>query len=434
MKMKKMRKMIGIVLLSFLIVIAFIKPFQSFLKMPNDIRLFQNGEMTFSNLPVNTKISSAENKTTLSSERFSNKAHTTVKAIEPGQDSITVHAGNFPVKKMAVNVLPDLRVKLGGQSVGVKLNTHGVLVVGHHLIDTKNGESSPGEKAGIEIGDVITKINGKEIKQMTDLAPYIEKAGNTGGKLHLTVLRDNKQFEKTIKPVKDLNENSYRIGLYIRDSAAGVGTLTFYHPESKKYGALGHVISDMDTKKPIIVNNGQILSSSVSSIEKSSNGNPGEKVAQFTNEKPLGTITKNSPFGIFGKLDKTITNGVHDNLVPVALPYEVKEGPAKILTVLEGDKVEEFDIEIVSSVNQKFPATKGMVIKIKDPKLLEKTGGIVQGMSGSPIIQNGKLVGAVTHVFVNDSTSGYGVHIEWMLKEAGIDINEREATEKRMAS
>src|SRR5690606_35288060 len=136
-------------------------------------------------------------------------------------------------------------------------------------------------------------------------------------------------------------------GLYIRDSAAGVGTLTFYHPESKKYGALGHVISDMDTKKPIIVNNGQILSSSVSSIEKSSNGNPGEKVAQFTNEKPLGTITKNSPFGIFGKLDKTITNGVHDNLVPVALPYEVKEGPAKILTVLEGDKVEEFDIEIV---------------------------------------------------------------------------------------
>src|SRR5690606_25587601 len=152
-----------------------------------------------------------------------------------------------------------------------------------------------------------------------------------------------------------------------------------------------------------------------------------EKNAEFSiDDKTLGTITKNSPFGIYGTLKEKITNNIMDKPMPIALSYQVEQGPAKILTVLEGQKVEEFDVEIVSSVPQKHPETKGMIVKITDPKLLEKTGGIVQGMSGSPIIQNGKLIGAVTHVFLNDSTSGYGVHIEWMLQEAGIDIYKRE--------
>jgi len=179
----------------------------------------------------------------------------------------------------------------------------------------------------------------------------------------------------------------------------------------------------MDTQKAITLNDGQIVSSLVTSIEKGSNGDPGEKLARFTNDrKILGTITKNSPFGIFGKLNEPIKNDIMDKAMPITLSYQVKEGPAKILTVVEGENVKEFDIEIVSSVPQKFPATKGMVIKVTDPELLEATGGIIQGMSGSPIIQDGKVVGAVTHVFVNDPTSGYGCHIEWMLQEAGIDI------------
>lgn len=431
-KIDNIRKMIGLVLLCFLISIGFLKPVQQYLNVPNEIHLFENDEVVITDIPAHSSVS--KNGEAIFSFKDSTEDSLTLKGDDAGSDSITVSAGNFPVKKVDVNVLPDFRVIPGGQSVGVKLNTYGVLVVGHHLIDTKQGETSPGENAGIKVGDVITEINGEEVKHMADLAPYIEKAGKTGEELNFTVLRDNKKFEKTVKPVKDSNEKSFRIGLYIRDSAAGVGTLTFYHPESSKYGALGHVISDMDTKKPIIVNNGQILSSSVTSIEKSSNGHPGEKLAQFTNEKPLGTITTNSPFGIFGKLDHSLKNNVYDKPMPIALSSEVKEGPAKILTVLEGDKVEAFDIEIVSSVEQKFPATKGMVVKMTDPKLVEKTGGIVQGMSGSPIIQNGKLVGAVTHVFVNDSTSGYGVHIEWMLKEAGIDIYKKESKEKRVAS
>ena len=199
--------------------------------------------------------------------------------------------------------------------------------------------------------------------------------------------------------------------------------MTFIHPESMKYGALGHVISDNDTKKPIQVEDGQIVRSTVTSIERGSNGDPGEKLARFSpDHEVIGNITTNSPFGIFGKLNTEMKNGIMDEALPIAPSHQAKERPAKILTGMDQDKVEAFDIEIVSTVPQKFPATKGMVVKITDKRLLEKTGGIVQGMSGSPIVQDGRLVGAVTHVFVNDPTSGYGVHIEWMLHEAGINI------------
>lgn len=426
------RKIVGIVLLSFLIVIGFLNPVKQIVNIPNEIKLFQNEEAVITNMPA-FSTANKDNEDTLSIEKSDSDYK--ISGHHAGSDSITVNAGNFPVKKVAVDVLPELRVVPGGHSVGVKMNTYGVLVVGHHLIETTKGEKSPGETAGIKVGDVITQINGQEVKKMTDLSQYIERAGKTGEELNFTVLREEKTLQKTIKPVKDNQGDDYRIGLYIRDSTAGVGTLTFFDPKSKRYGALGHVISDMDTKKPIAVNNGQILQSSITAVEKSSDGNPGEKLASFTNDKPLGTITRNSPFGIFGKLHNDIQNSSYNKPLPIALSKDVKEGPAKILTVLEGNKIESFDVEVVSTVPQKFPATKGMVIKIKDPKLLEKTGGIVQGMSGSPIIQNGKLIGAVTHVFVNDATSGYGVHIEWMLKEAGIDIyNESNEEQKREAS
>src|SRR5699024_6539678 len=201
--------------------------------------------------------------------------------------------------------------------------------------------------------------------------------------------------------------------------------MTFYEPKSHKYGALGHIISDMDTKKPVNIEDGSILESNVTSIEKGSNGDPGEKQATFsTSKNHIGTITKNSPFGIFGKLTDAADS--NKKALPIALTNEVEKGPAKIRTVIDGKKIEEFDVEVISSVQQKHPSTKGLIIKVTDPVLLKKTGGIVQGMSGSPIIQNGKVIGAVTHVFVNDSTSGYGVHIEWMLEEAGIDIYQKE--------
>src|SRR5699024_5380614 len=290
------------------------------------------------------------------------------------------------------------------------------------LIKGEEGSASPGEKADIKVGDVIMKINGDQIKGMNDVKPYVEKAGEKGKDLHVTLKRGKETIDTVLHPVKDKKGDNYQIGLYIRDSAAGIGTMTFYDPKSKKYGALGHVISDMDTKKPIQVHNGSIVGSDVTSIEKGNSGSPGEKQAKFSmDDEKLGNITKNSPYGIFGKLKNVMKkNGKYDKPMPISLSNEVKEGPAKILTVLDGEKVEAFDVEIVSSMTQKQPATKGMVIKITDPELLKKTGGIVQGMSGSPIIQDDKVVGAVTHVFVNDSTSGFGVHIEWMLQETGI--------------
>lgn len=347
-------------------------------------------------------------------------------AHEDGSSELIYHIAGLPIKKVDVHILKDFKVVPGGQSIGVKINSKGVLVVGHHQIETKNGKISPGEESGIKVGDLITKINGKTIDSMSDVAPFVQEAGKKGEKLEVEIQRNNEQIITQIDPQQDAKELKYKLGLYIRDSAAGIGTLTFYEPKSKKYGALGHVISDMDTKMPIVVKDGYIVPSTVTSIQKGSNGVPGEKLAKFLNEREIvGDIDKNNQFGIYGALNKDLSNGIYDKAIPIALSHQVKKGKAQILTVVENDKVELFDIEIVNSIPQKFPATKGMVIKITDPELLDKTGGIVQGMSGSPIIQNGKLIGAVTHVFVNDPTSGYGVHIEWMLNEAELNIYDK---------
>ncbi|MGG2014116.1 SpoIVB peptidase [Bacillus sp. S10(2024)] len=421
-KLEQFRKIIGICLLVSLVFIGCYKPLREFISFPKQLVIFQNQDSKVSSLPVFQTKSTDETIFTIASGLASEKT-ISVNAHQSGEADMVYELAGLPVKKVNVKVLKDFKVIPGGQSIGVKLNAKGVLVVGHHLIQTEKGKVSPGELAGVQVGDMITEINGKTIERMSDIAPFIHNSGKTGESLNLVLLREGKYIRTKLTPQKDGGEQSYRIGLYIRDSAAGIGTMTFIHPESMKYGALGHVISDNDTKKPIQVEDGQIVRSTVTSIERGSNGDPGEKLARFSpDHEVVGNITTNSPFGIFGKLNTEMKNGIMDEALPIALSHQVKEGPAKILTVIDQDKVEAFDIEIVSTVPQKFPATKGMVVKITDKRLLEKTGGIVQGMSGSPIVQDGKLVGAVTHVFVNDPTSGYGVHIEWMLHEAGINI------------
>lgn len=323
----------------------------------------------------------------------------------------------------------DIEIVPGGQSIGVQLETLGALVVGHHSIQGKQGMLSPGQDAKVLIGDMIVEIDGNPINKMDEIKTYVNEAGQANKPLEVKLKRGNETIETSLQPILDEQDEEYKIGLYIRDSAAGIGTMTFYDPESKRYGALGHVISDMDTKKPIEMINGTIVRSSVVDIKKGNQGLPGEKHARFSADRNvLGDIVKNTPHGIFGILDEEVSNGQYDEPMPITRVDEVEEGPAKILTVLDNEEVEAFDVEIVSSVPQKEAAIKGMVIKITDEKLLEATGGIVQGMSGSPIIQDGKIVGAVTHVFVNDPTSGYGVHIEWMLEDAGIKLEEETET------
>ncbi|MEG7281175.1 SpoIVB peptidase [Bacillus sp. 0909A] len=417
------RKAIGLILLVSLLSVGLCKPLKEYLLIPTQMRVFETQTQAIeTSLSVNAQEKSSEAFTV---EKDPHEIKVTGK--KSGQSELVYDLVGFPIKKTKVQVLPDLKVIPGGQSIGVKLHSVGVLVVGFHQINTSEGKKSPGESAGITAGDIIIEMNGQKIEKMNDVAPFIQKAGKTGESLDLLIKRDKQKIKTKLIPQKDEAEGKYRIGLYIRDSAAGIGTMTFYEPKTKKYGALGHVISDMDTKKPIVVEDGEIVKSTVTSIEKGTGGNPGEKLARFSSErKTIGDINRNSPFGIFGTLHQPIKNKISDKALPVAFSNEVKKGPAEILTVIDDDKVEKFDIEIVSTTPQKFPATKGMVLKITDPRLLKETGGIVQGMSGSPIIQNGKVVGAVTHVFVNDPTSGYGVHIEWMLSEAGIDIYGKE--------
>lgn len=425
------RNIIGAILLVSFISLTLTKPYQTFYNIPKKITLFEGQSYEISkSFPVSASLLTEKQTVSLNES----KEAITIDGNASGTNQLLLDIAGFPVKKVDVQIIKDFRVVPGGQSIGVKLNTVGVLVVGHHLIQTEQGKNSPGELAGVRVGDMITKINGNSIGKMADVAQYVQKAGEEEKALDLEIKRENNTIKTKLTPLKDSSENVYKLGLYIRDSAAGIGTMTFYHPESKKYGALGHVISDADTRKPIIVKNGQVVSSTVTSIEKGSSGDPGEKLARFAeNKEIIGNIKTNSPFGLFGSLKKQIPNGKMDEALPITLSHQVKEGPAQILTVVDGTKVEKFDIEIVSTIPQKFPAIKGMVLKVTDKDLLRKTGGIVQGMSGSPIIQNGKLIGAVTHVFVNDPTSGYGVHIEWMLHEAGINIY-KNAEERYQAS
>ncbi|SNZ10658.1 stage IV sporulation protein B [Terribacillus aidingensis] len=410
-KISALRIAIGLCLLAVLVVAPLTAPVQSFLSIPNTMTLFSNND------PADALPAFGDGQAVKAIDQDAFRGQSADK------QELIYTVGSIPIKKVSVDVLPDLRIVPGGHSVGVKLHTLGVLVVGHHQVRTPDATVSPGEEAAIHTGDVLLEINDQEIRKMEEVAPLIEQAGKDGKSVRIKVKRGSETMTTKLSPALDAKDKQYRMGLYIRDSAAGIGTMTFYDPVSKNYGALGHVISDMDTQKPIEIHDGTIVRSNVTSIQKGNNGQPGEKLAEFSmNRNHIGTITKNSPFGIFGKLESDMRQTEETKALPIALSDEVKKGPAVIRTVLEGEKIEEFDVEIVNSVPQDHPATKGMIIKVTDKRLLAKTGGIVQGMSGSPIIQDGKLIGAVTHVFVNDSTSGYGVHIEWMLQEAGIDI------------
>lgn len=339
--------------------------------------------------------------------------------------------GKIPFKTVKLQVIPDLKVIPGGQTIGVKVKSAGIMVVGHHLVKTGGDtKSSPGEEAKLKLGDLIVEMNGQPLNDVTKVAALADSSGRSGNPLVLLVQRGKERFQTRLNPAYDVEDKAWRLGLYIRDSAAGVGTLTFYSPDHGVYGALGHVITDMDTQTPIVVGSGEILHSNVTSISKSQNGEPGEKRATIKEGRILGNVERNTPFGIFGKMSDIPNHAYRTEAVPVAFAEEVEEGPAEIWTVVGGQKVEKFTIRIVHVTKQSSPATKGMVIKITDPRLLERTGGIVQGMSGSPILQNGKLVGAVTHVFVNDPTSGYGCYIEWMLQDAGIMLSPEQTMSK----
>ena len=328
--------------------------------------------------------------------------------------------GIFSVRNIQVNVVNQSYLIPGGEAIGVKLNTKGVLVVATSEIIGVDGKIyNPAKNAGIRIGDSITAINGIKIKDADHVIELLNNIKNN--KVKIEIERNNVSFTTEVLPVKSKQDNSYRLGIWVRDKTAGIGTLTFYDPKTKKFGALGHAITDADTGTLLKAENGEIMKAQVSSIEQGKKGSPGELRGMFfETDDVLGKIENNTSFGIFGTIYDDSKQFKNRKALPIALRSEVKPGKAYILANIEGDKVTEYEVEILKLEKQNVPQAKSMVIRVTDHRLINKTGGIVQGMSGSPIIQNGKIVGAVTHVFVNDPTKGYGIYIEWMLKEAGI--------------
>lgn len=327
----------------------------------------------------------------------------------------------LPNQEPAETRYPEKMLYPGGQAIGILLRTDGILVVGQSPIFVDGEAQNPAEEAGIQPGDVITRVGDVAVTHDDQLALLVNQLGEQQKPVILHIQRQNREMTKEITPIYCAESKSYRIGLLIRDNAGGVGTLTFVEPETMEYGALGHMISNSETQSKINILKGKLVTAQIQGIKKGTSGYPGEKIGRFVSNFSLGTIEKNTTAGIFGVLtdENVLTESSYTQALPTAAPNQIVLGPAQIFTAIDGNKVECFDVEI-EKVMPAHKDGKGLVVRVTDPVLLEKTGGIVQGMSGSPIIQNGRIIGAVTHVFINDPTRGYGILIHDMLQETSI--------------
>ena len=331
-----------------------------------------------------------------------------------GEGEVTYRLlGLLPVKTVKLSVRPERTLVPGGQSVGVAMTTGGVVVVGNSDLGRT---PSPARLAGLKSGDVIQCVNGARISGAKQLSERL----TDGGTARLRVLRGDDVLECDVTPAKDERDGQYRLGAWVRDSTAGVGTITYYDPEDGEFGALGHAITDIDTGVLMPVGDGEIYANRVVDVTPSREGAPGELTGDFMEQKTgLGRVTRNCEFGIFGALSGEPGGALYPKGLPVADSAQVHTGAATLLTTVDGGGAREYACEIVRLSDRAQPSARAMVVRVTDPELLKRTGGIVQGMSGSPLIQDGRLIGAVTHVMVNDPTMGYGIFIESMLNAAG---------------
>lgn len=315
---------------------------------------------------------------------------------------------DIAVRSSAKKVIP------GGTGLGVILSTNGVLVVSTAEIESESGSLSPAQNAGIRAGDMITAYGGTKISDVAELNRAVASQGSQNSAV--CVNRGGKNLELLISPALSASDNSYKIGAWVKDAASGIGTLTYYDPESDTFAALGHGICANDSEKVLEIDGGNILASTIVSVQKGERGTAGELNGVFAKgQEVLGSIERNTTCGIFGKADIPLADG---EALDVAKKNEIHIGSAQILATVDGNTPKAYSIEIKRVMPQSDKSSKGMILQVTDSELIEKTGGIVRGMSGSPIIQDGKLIGAVTHVFLNDPTRGYGIFIENMLAEA----------------
>ena len=374
--------------------------------IPSSITIFKGEEVKLSTLwgiKINKKEDILKTSTLVEEDIFKNKQ----------QEQLTVSLFNkIDLKTIDVNIMEEIEVIPSGQNIGIKLYTSGILVVGTSNIEGKDGNNyKPFENADIKEGDIIKEINGNIINNTEELINAINSSN--GQEMEITYISNKEEKKCKITPIKN-KENNYKIGLWVRDSAAGIGTLTFYYEETESFAALGHAITDIDTGDILDISSGEITDINIVSIKKGLPDNPGKIQATLDNNKIIGNIYKNTEFGIFG-IVKNIDNLEIDysNKMKVASRNEIQLGEAKILSQIDG-KIKEYNIEIEKKYLNNNYDNKSMLIKITDEELLNKTGGIIQGMSGSPIIQNGKFIGAVTHVFVNNPEKGYAVFADMM--------------------
>lgn len=338
-----------------------------------------------------------------------------VTMLEEGETDVTLSfMGVIPLKTVSVKALPYLKLIPSGDIIGIKVDTTGVMVLGVGEFETEKEMVSPC-KGLIEVGDMILACNGKEIKNKEGFRHAIESCES--GELLLELNHKGEKRNVRVKPIYSKLENEYKIGLWIKDSTQGIGTMTYINPENGHFGALGHGITDNQTHMLTPVRTGEIMEVEITNIKKGQKGTPGEVsgIIDYDEDSQLGHITLNSTIGIYGEVNEDYLKERRNDALPIAFQDEVHEGKASIMLDLMKQGVKEYEVEIQKVSKYSNEPSKGMVIRIVDPELLAITNGIIQGMSGSPILQDGKIIGAVTHVFVHDPTRGYGIFIENML-------------------
>lgn len=318
--------------------------------------------------------------------------------------------GVIPIKNVLVTEIDDYEVCVGGNIFGIKIFTKGVMVVGISAVETADGEKNPAGDAGIKLGDNILSIGGESVSSNEDVARIIQTG--KGCALEVIISRSGKQKQLKLLPALS-KDGDYKAGMWVRDSSAGIGTMTFYDPVSRVYAGLGHAICDIDTGEILPLQDGEIVSANILSINKSRNGKSGSLCGEFSGGR-IGSLNENNELGVYGVLDSDLNAG---HIMKIALKQQIKEGGAQIYTSIDNNGPQLYDCKIVK-IKYNGNDTHNMVIEITDDRLLEQTGGIVQGMSGSPLIQDGQLIGAVTHVFVNDTAKGYAIFAENMYETA----------------
>lgn len=402
------RKLLKISLILILLVSYFYTC--SMISIPRNIVIME-GENLNLKMATGLSLTSQDQDTVLTASNINKQ-----KISEAGVEKLRLNLfGNIKIKDVNVDVVPKTKVIPIGTAIGMKLYTKGVLVVGMSQIKDENDEKKrPYENSGIEQGDTIIAINNNEVSNTNEL---IEEVNNSNGNaITVKYEKNNETLEISITPVKSGNE--YKLGLWVRDAAAGVGTLTFYEPNTNSFMALGHGISDIDTEKIVDIASGELITASILTIKKGVKGTPGEIRGTIENGNNIGKIGKNTNLGVYG----TVTNKNYLDIsgmeeMEVATRSEIQEGKAQIICQLDNNGRKTYEIEIEKIYLANNTDNKSMLIKVTDKELLEKTGGIIQGMSGAPVIQNGKFVGAVTNVLVNDPTQGYAIFGDMMIKQ-----------------